>query len=103
MPPPIPGFDFMPALPEIALLASSCVVLVVDLFVPDALREISYCLTQLVLVITAWFSLYPGHERAVQVGLFGYQLDLFHAVPMRTLGNMFVADALADVLTCLTC
>src|SRR5207245_1599109 len=103
MPPPIPGFDFMPALPEIALLASACVVLVADLFVPDARREISYWLTQLGLVVTAWLSLYPGHERAVQLAFFGYQLDLFHAVPIRTLGNMFVADALADVLTCFTC
>src|SRR6266567_466741 len=103
MPPLIPGFDFMPALPEIALLASACVVLVVDLFVPDARREISYWLTQLGLVITAWLSLYPGHERAVQLAVLGYQLDLFHAAPIRTLGNMFVADALADVLTCFTC
>ncbi len=103
MPPLIPGFDFMPALPEMALLASACVVLVADLFVPDNRREISYWLTQLGLVITAWLSLYPGHERAVQLAVLGYQLDLFHAAPIRTLGNMFVADALADVLTCFTC
>ena len=93
----------MPALPEMALLASACVVLVADLFVPDNRREISYWLTQLGLVITAWLSLYPGHERAVQLAVLGYQLDLFHAAPIRTLGNMFVADALADVLTCFTC
>jgi NADH-quinone oxidoreductase subunit N len=103
MAPTIPGFDFIPALPEIALLTSACAVLVIDLFVPESRREISYWLTQLGLLVTAWLSLYPGHERAVQLAAFGYRFDLFHAVPVRTLGNMFVADALADFLTFVTC
>ena len=99
----LPAFDFIPALPEISLLTAACAVLVIDLFVPDSRREISYWLTQLGLLVTAWLSLYPGHERAIQLVAFGYRVDLFHAAPMRTFGNMFVADALADFLTFLTC
>ena len=99
----LPAFDFIPALPEIALLTAACAVLVIDLFVPESRREISYWLTQLGLLVTAWLSLYPGHERAVQLVAFGYRFDLFHAGPVRTFGNMFVADALADFLTFLTC
>jgi NADH-quinone oxidoreductase subunit N len=101
--PMLPAFDFIPALPEISLLTAACAVLVIDLFVPDSRREISYWLTQLGLLVTAWLSLYPGHERAIQLVAFGYQVDLFHAAPVRTFGNMFVADALADFLTFLTC
>jgi NADH-quinone oxidoreductase subunit N len=103
MTPMLPAFDFIPALPEISLLTAACAVLVIDLFVPDSRREISYWLTQLGLLVTAWLSLYPGHERAIQLVAFGYRVDLFHAAPVRTFGNMFVADALADFLTFLTC
>ena len=45
----------------------------IDLFVPESRREISYWLTQLGLLITAWLSLYPGHERAIQLVAFGYR------------------------------
>ncbi len=77
---------FAPALPEIVLLVSACVVLVVDLFVPDSRREVSYWLAQVGLLLTAWFALYG-----------------FHPVPVRTFSNMFVADALADVLKIVSC
>ena len=80
------GFDLTPALPEVTLLVAACVVLVVDLFVPDSQRRISYWLTQLGLLTTAWFSLY-----------------VFHETPIRAFGNAFVADALADLLKFFSC
>ncbi len=44
------SFNLGPALPEIVLAAAACVILVVDLFVSDARRRISYWLTQLALL-----------------------------------------------------
>ena len=75
------NFDFAPALPEIALLIAACVVLVVDLFLPDSRRAWSYWLTQVGLLAAAWFALL-----------------VFHKDPQQALGKMFVADGLADVL-----
>jgi len=82
----VAGFDLTPALPEVTLLIAACVVLVVDLFVPDSQRRVSYWLTQLGLLATAWFSLY-----------------VFHETPVRAFGNVFVADALADLLKFFSC
>jgi NADH-quinone oxidoreductase subunit N len=79
-------FDLTPALPEVVLLVAACTVLIVDLFVPDSRRQISYWLTQLGLLATAWFTLY-----------------VFHETPVRVFGNAFVADALADLLKFLSC
>ena len=80
------NFDFLPALPEIALLVAACVVLLVDLVLPETRRSWSYWLTQLGVVATAWLSLY-----------------VFHESPAHTFGNTFIADALADVLKFLSC
>lgn len=80
------GFDFLPALPEIALLVSACTVLLVDLVLPETQRHWSYWLTQLGVLVTAWLSLY-----------------VFHEAPVHTFGNTFIADALADVLKFLSC
>jgi NADH-quinone oxidoreductase subunit N len=79
-------FDLTPALPEVVLLAAACTVLIVDLFVPESRRAISYWLTQLGLFATAWFTLY-----------------VFHETPVRVFGNVFVADALADLLKFFSC
>ena len=76
-----PAFNYAAALPEIALLAAACIVLMVDLFVPDSRREVSYWLTQIGLLVAAWFTLY-----------------VFHDAPAHSFGNMFVADQLADLL-----
>jgi NADH-quinone oxidoreductase subunit N len=75
------SFDFAPALPEMALLVAACVVLVVDLFLPDDRRAVSYWLTQAGLFVAAWLS-----------------LAVFHEQPLHALGRMFIADELADVL-----
>jgi len=79
-------FNLTPALPEMTLLVSACVVLIVDLFVPESRRQISYWLTQLGLLATAWFSLY-----------------VFHETPVHTFGGTFIADALADLLKFFSC
>ncbi len=59
-----PGFAFLPALPEIALLVSACTVLLVDLLLPETRRNWSYWLTQLGVLVTAWMSLYVFHADA---------------------------------------
>jgi NADH-quinone oxidoreductase subunit N len=75
------SLDFAPALPEMALLVAACLVLLVDLFLPEERRAISYWLTQLGLLAAAWLS-----------------LAVFHEQPILALGRMFIADELADVL-----
>ena len=39
--------------PEIFLLAMACVILVVDVFIDDRRRNLTYLLTQLTLLLTA--------------------------------------------------
>ena len=83
---PTLAFDYIPALPEIVLLVFACVVLMIDLFVPEPRRHVSYWLTLLGIAATAAATLY-----------------VFHMTPVRTFSNMFVADAFGDLLTFLTC
>src|SRR5664279_1779588 len=80
------AFDYVPALPEIVLLISACAVLLIDLFVAEPRRHISYWLTQLSVAATALATLY-----------------VFHKTPVCTFGNMFVADAFGDLLNFLSC
>jgi NADH-quinone oxidoreductase subunit N len=72
--------DLLPVLPEIFVLLMLCVILILDLFLADDLRFISYGLTLLTLLgaaaITASTSTLPSH---------GFS-------------NMFVDDALSDTL-----
>jgi NADH-quinone oxidoreductase subunit N len=72
--------DLLPVLPEIFVLLMLCVILILDLFLADDLRFISYGLTLLTLLgaaaITASTSTLPSH---------GFS-------------NMFVDDALSDAL-----
>jgi len=75
------AFNFGAALPEIVLAAAACVILVVDLFVPDSRRQISYWLTQLALLAAAYLTLVSPDD-----------------APLRAFGNMYVTDKLADVL-----
>jgi NADH:ubiquinone oxidoreductase subunit 2 (subunit N) len=102
--PPVPtlAFDYVAALPEIVLLIAACTVLMVDLFVPEPRRHVSYWLTLVGIGTTAWLSLFAGHGRALQLVVFGGQFEFFHAVPIHTFGNMFVADAFGDLHNFLT-
>jgi NADH-quinone oxidoreductase subunit N len=74
-------FTFAAALPEIVLGGAACLILIVDLFVAESRRQISYWLTQLALLAAAWLTLISPDE-----------------TPLRALGGMFVADKLGDVL-----
>lgn len=73
--------DFLPALPEIFLLAGICFVLLVDLFLKDSQRFITYLLTQIVLLATA-----------------GLVISGFVDTPTTTFSDMFVLDPMAQIL-----
>ena len=75
------GIDLLPALPEIVVLAGASIILLVDLFLPDARRHVSYWLTQLVLLAATCVTLKWAHLTGVKG---------FH--------NMVVDDMLADFL-----
>jgi NADH-quinone oxidoreductase subunit N len=49
----IPLTEFMPLLPEIFVLSMACIVLIVEAFVGERLRNISYVLSQLTLLVAA--------------------------------------------------
>lgn len=73
--------DFVPAYPEIFLLAGACFVLLADLFVSDKNRFITYLMAQIVLLITA-----------------GLVLSNFGNPTVTTFSDMFVLDPMAQVL-----
>jgi len=74
--------DFITALPEIMLLAAACIVLVVDLFVSDERRNVTYALTILTML-------------AVAVAV-GFALSRNEVV--GAFGGMYVADPMGHVL-----
>lgn len=69
------------ALPEIWLLAAACTVLIVDLFVTDPRRTVTFALTQVALVVTAVLAI------STQWG-----------VDVSTFDGHYTADSLAAVL-----
>src|SRR3989344_4865294 len=73
--------NILPALPEIFVFSMACVILVVDLFLSERRRVVSYALTQLTLV-----------------GAAALTLNGFSTTSSYTFNQMFVADPLADVL-----
>jgi len=73
--------QIMTVLPEIAILIAACVVLVADLFVPPARRNVSFWLTQLGLFVTI-----------------GIVVATAQAQPVHAFNGMVVDDMLADVL-----
>ena len=70
-----------PAVPEIFLLAMVCVILIVDLFVTDSRRVVSYALTQAAL-LACFFITYLTATLE----------------PVTTFSDMFVDDIMGDVL-----
>lgn len=68
-------------LPEIVVLVAACVILIVDLFVPEERRAISYRLTQAALLL------------GIVVVVVTARID-----PVRVFGGMAVDDMLSDVL-----
>lgn len=67
------------ATPEIFLLCAVCTILLIDLFISDAKRGITYVLTLLTLGVTATLVV-AGHEPQARLGF----------------SNSFLADALSD-------
>src|SRR6056300_1298838 len=78
--------DLMPALPEMVMLAMTCLVLVVDLFLPQEKRGFTLLLsiTTLALAIAAVIAVAP-------------------AGAVSSFGGSFVLDQLAVVLKIATC
>ena len=77
---------FEPVLPEIVLLCGASAILLIDLFLPEAKRHVSFWLTQIVLSIAAWSA-----------------LATVQAQPASAFGGMVVDDMLADTLKFLSC
>ena len=46
--------NFLSVLPEAIVLGAACAILVLDAFLPDRLRHLSFWLTQLALLVAAW-------------------------------------------------
>jgi NADH-quinone oxidoreductase subunit N len=78
-----PADYFLPALPEILLLAGACAIMIVDLHVKSERRVATFWLAQLLLAACACATLF------VQLGT-GRGLYLFN--------GLFVADAMANLL-----
>lgn len=73
--------DLTPALPEIFLLTAASLILMIDLFVSERNRFISYLLTQLTLIGCTMITLSTGN------------IDIVY-----TFSDMFVDDPIADIL-----
>jgi NADH-quinone oxidoreductase subunit N len=73
--------DLIPALPEIFVLTMACVVLVVDLFLSDNNRIISYLLAQATLLGAALLTV-TLHSSGTEMAF----------------SNMFISDSMSDVL-----
>jgi NADH-quinone oxidoreductase subunit N len=78
--------DFQTALPEMLLLAAVSVILIVDLFVDDRHRHVTYWLTQAGLLVAAFATLRTFH----------------HSSPTLSFSNMVVDDVLSDSLKLFT-
>jgi len=73
--------NYWAALPEIIILASASLILLIDLFIPDDRRHISYWLTQLALLLAAGVTIVTRNPEVIH----GYH-------------GLIVDDRLADVL-----
>ncbi|HSP01629.1 MAG TPA: NADH-quinone oxidoreductase subunit NuoN [Thioalkalivibrio sp.] len=73
--------DFLPVIPELFVLGMACAILVIDLFVPQARRDITYGLSQFTLIGAA-------------------VLTITLAAPETrfTFNGTFIADGLSDLL-----
>ncbi len=74
--------EIAPAYPEIFLLIATCVVLLIDLFIKNDQRILTYIIAQISLLITAWL-VFIGTDSTTVVTIFN---------------DMFVADPMARVL-----
>jgi NADH-quinone oxidoreductase subunit N len=77
----IPALNLLPVLPEIVVLAAACVILLVDAFLPDGKRHVGYWLTQITLLLCAWFTFTTMQEQ-----------------PVLAFNGLVVDDVLSDML-----
>lgn len=77
--------DFYFALPEIFLLSMTCVVLLIDLFIPQRKQWLTYCLTQITLIGTLLLILPRCGQQAVILFNGEYILD-----PIGCLLQLFI-------------
>jgi len=76
------NMNLIPLYPEIFLVIAASAILLIDMFVKDADRNMTYFLSLLALIGCAWLT-----------------LDQFHSgVKIFTLHNMFVSDPMANLL-----
>src|SRR5262245_10823358 len=73
--------NILPALPEILMFSMACVILLIDLYLREEQRAVSYYLAQLTLVAAAVLTVATGD-----------------AAQTFTFEHMFIDDALADAL-----
>ena len=73
--------DFVPALPEIFVLAMACIILIVDLFLTDSNRVITYLLSQATLLGAAVLT-----------------VSLIATQPQLTFNGMFINDSMGNIL-----
>lgn len=74
--------NLMPALPEIFLLIATSAILLIDMFLADTQRHVTYLLSLVTLAICGWLSLNDVHS--------GQTFYTFH--------NMFVSDPMSSLL-----
>src|SRR5689334_24552469 len=74
-------FNLFPVLPEVLLLCAVSALMIVDLFIADENRHVSYWLTQLTLL-----------------GCAALTLATFRAAPTHAFSNMVSDDWMSDVL-----
>jgi NADH-quinone oxidoreductase subunit N len=79
----------LPAYPEIFLLAATCAILVVDVFLPERQRRITYALSLLALLGCALITVFVVIKDT-------------GGVRATTFNNMFVSDLMANVLKLVT-
>jgi NADH-quinone oxidoreductase subunit N len=80
--------NFLPAIPEIFLLIAACVVLMVDLYLPERLRWVTYALSQLTVLGCALLSVAAFQAAGGET--------------LNTFNEMFVADRMSVVLKLFT-
>jgi NADH-quinone oxidoreductase subunit N len=83
----MPKLNLPAVLPEAVLLAAACLILVVDLFVPERRRNLSYAMSLVALALVAFccWNLLDGQ------------------VVQYAFGGMFVTDPMAEVLKLFAC
>lgn len=82
--------DLLIILPELAVLTLSCLILVIDLYLPKKARGLTYLLTQVTLLVGAGLCLYPMTSHTLAFAGH-FSADLFaQTLKVFILGTMFV-------------